>query len=729
MNNPPVIHLPFKNNKMKKLAYFLMLAIIFISACKNESNNQTTMNQNPFFEEWDTPYGVPPFDKIKEEHYLPAFQKAIEIQNNEIEAIITNPDKPTFENTIVALDKSGSDLSKVSGVFFNLVEANTNEQLQAINAEIAPILAGHQDNMMLNADLFKRVKTVADEQKELNLEIENGNTKALNQEQKALLDKIYKGFVRGGSELNNTDQAELREINKKLASLYPKFGETLMKEVNTYYMLVKNEDDLAGLPQSVKDAAAQVATEKGQEGWAFTLDKPSWIPFLQYADNRDLRKELYTAWMNRGKSEKFNTTPIINEILVLREQKAQLMGYQNFAEYAIDKNMAKTPENVYKLLMDLWEPSLAKAKEEEAELQNIMNKSGVAGNLESWDWWYYTEKLRKEKYDLDESELRPYFSLEQVKKGAFELAGRLYGLKFEKRTDLPVYHEDVETYEITEEDGTHIGIFYVDYFPRSSKRGGAWMEAYRKQSGSGEEMITPVIVNVCNFTKPTADAPSLLSIDEVETLFHEFGHALHGFLSSVEYNTISGTSVKRDFVELPSQIMENWALQPEMLKLYAYHYKTGELIPNALVEKIQMSSQFNQGFVTTEYLAASLLDMEYHTAPNAADINVEAFEKQSMDKLGLINSIIPRYRSNYFSHAFSGEGYAAGYYVYIWAAVLDSDAFEAFAENGLFNRELGQSLRDNIISKGGSDDPMTLFVNFRGAEPSIDPLLKKRGLN
>lgn len=715
---------------MKNTILLVMLSLFLFSACENEIDNQNTMNQNPFFEEWDTPFGVPPFDKIKESDFLPAFKKAIEIQNQEIEAIVSNEEAPTFDNTIVALDKSGSDLDKVSGVFFNLVEANTNEKLMSINNEIAPVLAGHRDNMMLNAELFKRVKVVADKQNELSLEIENTNAKALNQEQKALLDKIYKGFVRGGSELNDIDQDALRKINKKLASLYPQFGEVLMKQGNAYYMLVEDENDLSGLPKSVKDAAREVAIEKGHDGaWAFTLDKPSWIPFLQYADNRNLRKELYTAWMNRGKTDEFNTTPIINEILVLREEKAKLLGFENFAQYAVDKNMAKTPENVYQLLMDLWKPSLAKAKEEAAELQKIMNSEAVAGELKSWDWWYYTEKLRKEKYNLDESELRPYFSLEAVKKGAFELAGRLYGLKFEKRTDLPVYHKDVETYEIKEEDGTHVGIFYVDYFPRSSKRGGAWMEAYRKQSGNGDNMITPVIVNVCNFTKPTADTPSLLSIDEVETLFHEFGHALHGFLSNVEYKSISGTSVKRDFVELPSQIMENWALQPEMLQLYAYHYQTGELIPEDLVEKIQQSAQFNQGFVTTEYLAASLLDMDYHTAVNAADINVDEFEKASMDQLGLIDAIIPRYRSNYFSHAFSGEGYAAGYYVYIWAAVLDTDAFDAFAEKGLFDRELGQSLRDQIISRGGSDDPMTLFVNFRGAEPSIYPLLKKRGLN
>lgn len=713
---------------MKKLLILAVGIMIMISACQN-SNTNKEMNDNPFFTEWTTPYGVPPFDIIKDEHFIPAFEKGIENQNKEIEAIVTNPEPPTFANTIVALDKSGGDLAKVSGVFFNLTEANTNDEITKITGVIAPKLANHNDNIMLNAELFKRVKTVNDAQKDLNMEVEIGNAQALNQEQKALLDEIYQGFVRGGSELGDEDQAKLRVINERLASLYPEFGNILLSESNNYYMLIEDESELAGLPSSVIDGAAEVATSKGHEGaWAFTLDKPSWIPFLQYADNRDRREELYTAWMNRGKTPEYNTTPIINEILVLREQKAKLLGFNNFAEYNVSKNMAKTPERVYELLLGLWEPSLEKAKIEAQELQSLMNKEGVTGELKSWDWWYYTEKLRKEKYDLDENELRPYFSLEAVKKGAFELSERLFGIKFKKRTDLPVYHEDVETYEITEADGTHIGIFYVDYFPRSSKRGGAWMEAYRKQSGSGKDLVTPVIVNVGNFTKPTADAPSLLSIDEVQTLFHELGHGLHGFLSNVEYQTISGTSVKRDFVELPSQIMENWALEPELLKLYAYHYSTGELIPADIVEKIQKSGQFNQGFVTTEYLAASLLDMNYHTAENASDINIEVFEKESMEKLGLIDAIIPRYRSNYFAHAFSGEGYAAGYYVYIWAAVLDSDAYEAFVEQGIFNPELGKSFRDNIISRGGSDDPMTLFVNFRGAEPSLQPLLKKRGL-
>lgn len=713
---------------MKITTLFILSLIIVFSSCKNNENKEV-MSENPFFGEWDTLHGVPPFDKITEEHYLPAFNKAIELQNEEIDAIVSNPEAPTFKNTIVAFDKSGSELNRVKGVFFNLVEANTNDQLVEINNQVAPMLAKHKDNMMLNAKLFEKVKTVYIQQEDLNVEIEKGNAQALNQEQTALLNYLYEGFVRGGSELDQEKQAQLREVNERLASLYPKFGQILLQESNHYYMLIEKEEELSGLPESVKEAAAAIAKEKGlKNSWAFTLDKPSWIPFLQYADNREKREELYSAWLNRGKTEKYNTSSIIEEVLVLREKKAQLLGYNNFAEYAISKNMAQTPSNVYQLLLDLWKPSLAKAQQEASDLQNMMNKEGVKGELQSWDWWYYTEKLRKEKYDLDENELRPYFSLEQVKKGAFELAGRLYGLQFKKRTDLPVYHQDVETYEILEEDGTHVGIFYVDYFPRASKRGGAWMEAYRKQSGAKDDFTTPIIVNVCNFTKPTADAPSLLSIDEVETLFHEFGHALHGFLSNVEYRSISGTSVKRDFVELPSQVMENWAMQPEMLKLYAFHYKTGELIPQNLIEKIQKSGQFNQGFITTEYLAASLLDMDFHTAKSAADIDLETFEQEHMNNLGLIKAIYPRYRTNYFSHAFSGEGYAAGYYVYIWAAVLDADAFQAFVEQGLFNRELGQSFRDKVISRGGSDDPMNLFVNFRGAEPNIEPLLKKRGL-
>ncbi len=691
------------------------------------------MADNPFYTEYGTPFEVPDFSKIKTSDYIPAFEEGIKQHAAEIDAIANNEEAPTFENTLEAMDKSGALLDRVSSVFYNQFSANTNDELKAINKEIAPKMAAHSDNINLNAKLFKRVKTVYDEQKELNLTTEAKNEQALNTEQTALLDKVYTGFVRGGANLNDEDQAKMREINGKLALLYPQFGENVVNDRIAYKLVIDNEKDLSGLPQSVKDAAAEAATEAEMEGkWVFTLDKPSWIPFLQYADNRELRKEIYMAWMNQGNNNNANDNKEnIKEILKLRLQKAQLLGYKTFADYAIDNNMAKTPENVMTLLTKLWNAALPMTKQEAKELQAIANKEGDHIKLESWDWWYYTEKLRKEKYALEESELRPYFSLANVQAGAYELVHRIYGLNMIRRNDIPVYHEDVEAWEVQEENGDHVGILLVDYFPRASKRGGAWMSSYRKQMGTGDDFVSPVIVNVGNFTKPTANEPSLLSIDEVQTLFHEFGHGLHGLLSNVKYNTISGTSVKRDFVELPSQIMENWALEPEMLKIYAKHYKTGEPIPDELIAKIQKSSQFNQGFITIEYLAASLLDIKYHMIDNVEDIenlDVLAFEKQTMSDLGLIDEIIPRYRSTYFNHSFGGEGYSAGYYVYIWAAVLDSDAYQAFVENGIFDRATGDSFRKNVISKGGSDEPMTLYKNFRGADPSIEPLLKKRGL-
>lgn len=705
-----------------------MMAVAFtFTACKTE---QKEMADNPFFAEYGTPFEVPDFSKIKPEHFAPAFEEGMKQQAAEIDAIANNPDAPTFENTLEALDVSGAQLDKVSSVFFNQFSANTNDELKAINKEIAPKLAAHQDNINLNAKLFQRVKVVYDQQQELNMTVEAKNEKALNTEQTALLDKVYTGFVRGGANLNDEDQAVMREINGKLALLYPQFGENVINDRNAYALVIENEADLSGLPQSVRDAASETANAAGKEGkWMFTLDKPSWIPFLQYADNRELRKEIYTAWMNQGNNNNENDNKeVIKEILQLRLQKAKLLGYNTFADYAIDNNMAKTPENVLTLLTKLWKASLPNTILEAKELQALADKEGDHIKLESWDWWYYTEKLRKEKYALEESELRPYFSLANVQAGAYELVHRIYGLKMIRRNDIPVYHEDVQAWEVQEENGDHVGILLVDYFPRASKRGGAWMSSYRKQMGAGDDFVTPVIVNVGNFTKPTANEPSLLSLDEVQTLFHEFGHGLHGLLSNVKYNTVSGTSVKRDFVELPSQIMENWALEPEMLKIYAKHYQTGEPIPDELIEKIQKSGQFNQGFTTLEYLAASLLDIKFHMLDNVDNLDVLAFEKQSMDELGLINEIIPRYRSTYFNHSFGGEGYSAGYYVYIWAAVLDADAYQAFVENGIFDRATGESLRKNIISRGGSEDPMTLYRNFRGADPSIDPLLAKRGL-
>lgn len=712
---------------MKKTFFILLAVSILFSACET----QDEMADNPFFAEYGTPFEVPDFTKIKTEHYIPAFEEGIKQHAAEIIAIAENTEAPTFENTLVAMDKSGTLLDKVSSVFYNQFGANTNDEIKAINKEIAPKLAAHGDNINLNPKLFARVKVVYDEQEALKLSIEEKSDQTLTTEQTALLDKVYNGFVRGGANLNAEDQTSMREINGKTALLYPQFGENIVNDRLAYALVIENEEDLSGLPQSVRDAAAETANAKGLEGkWAFTMDKPSWIPFLQYADNRDLREEIYQAWMNIGNNNNKNDNKeVIKEILQLRLKKAQLIGYNTFAEYAIDNNMAKTPENVLTLLTKLWDAALPMAAEEAKELQKMIDKDGGNFKLQSWDWWYYTEKLRKEKYALEESELRPYFSLASVQEGAYELVKRIYGLNIVRRDDIPVYHEDVQAWEVQEENGDHIGILLVDYFPRASKRGGAWMSSYRKQMGAGDDFVTPVIVNVGNFTKPTANEPSLLSLDEVTTLFHEFGHGLHGLLSNVEYSTISGTSVKRDFVELPSQIMENWALEPALLKSYAKHYKTGEVIPDELIAKIQKSGKFNQGFITLEYLAASLLDIKFHMMDNVDDIDVLAFEKQAMNELGLIDEIIPRYRSTYFNHSFGGEGYAAGYYVYIWAAVLDSDAYQAFVENGIFDRATGDKLRKELISRGGSDDPMTLYKNFRGADPSIEPLLAKRGLN
>lgn len=712
---------------MKKTFFILLAVSILFSACET----QDEMADNPFFAEYGTPFEVPDFNKIKTEHYIPAFEEGIKQHAAEIIAIAENTEAPTFENTLVAMDKSGTLLDKVSSVFYNQFGANTNDEIKAINKEIAPKLAAHGDNINLNPKLFARVKVVYDEQEALKLSIEKKSDQTLTTEQTALLDKVYNGFVRGGANLNAEDQTSMREINGKTALLYPQFGENIVNDRLAYALVIENEEDLSGLPQSVRDAAAETANAKGLEGkWAFTMDKPSWIPFLQYADNRDLREEIYQAWMNIGNNNNKNDNKeVIKEILQLRLKKAQLIGYNTFAEYAIDNNMAKTPENVLTLLTKLWDAALPMAAEEAKELQKMIDKDGGNFKLQSWDWWYYTEKLRKEKYALEESELRPYFSLASVQEGAYELVKRIYGLNIVRRDDIPVYHEDVQAWEVQEENGDHIGILLVDYFPRASKRGGAWMSSYRKQMGAGDDFVTPVIVNVGNFTKPTANEPSLLSLDEVTTLFHEFGHGLHGLLSNVEYSTISGTSVKRDFVELPSQIMENWALEPALLKSYAKHYKTGEVIPDELIAKIQKSGKFNQGFITLEYLAASLLDIKFHMLDNVDDIDVLAFEKQAMNELGLIDEIIPRYRSTYFNHSFGGEGYAAGYYVYIWAAVLDSDAYQAFVENGIFDRATGDKLRKELISRGGSDDPMTLYKNFRGADPSIEPLLAKRGLN
>jgi len=696
---------------MKKILSLLILALI--------AGSCTTRETNPLMNEFDAPFGVPPFEQIKEEHYMPAIQKGMEEQIKNIDAIVANPDPATFENTLVAMEHSGDLLTRVTNVFFNLNSANTNEAMQKIAQDVAPMLSEHSDNILLNDKLFHRIKAVYD----------GKATLALSPEDAMLLDKYYKDFVRGGANLDEGKKARLREINKELSLLSVKFGENVLKETNAFELVIDNESDLYGLPDAVVKAAAEEAAARGKEGtWVFTIQKPSLIPFLQFSDRRDLREKMFHAYITKGDhNDEFDNKDIVTRIANLRVEKANLLGFPTYAHYILDENMAKEPRKVYDLLNKVWDPALAKAKEDAATFQKMIRDEGGTFKLEPWDWWYYAEKLKKAKYDLEDEQLKPYFKLENVIKGVFDTATKLYGITFEERHDIPVYHPDVKTFEVKDADGSHIGILLTDYFPRDSKRGGAWMSAFRKQSKRNGTNISPIIYNVGNFTKPTAESPSLLTLEEVTTLFHEFGHALHGLLSDCTYERLSGTDVATDFVELPSQIMENWALEPEVLRSYARHYQTGEPIPDELIEKIQKTNQFNQGFIATEFLAAAFLDMDWHTLTESTELSATDFENQSMDKIGLIPEIVVRYRSPYYSHIFAG-GYAAGYYSYLWAEVLDADAFQAFRETSLFDRETATKFRKYILSKGGTQDPMELYVKFRGAEPSIDPLLVRRGL-
>ena len=711
-----------KNSKfiyMNKLYLMLVFAIIFTGACK-QNDEAMTQTDNPLLVKFDTPFEVPPFDKVMNKHYFPAFEAAMKEQKEEVDVIVNNKEAATFKNTIVALDNTGELLSRVSSVFYNLKGADTNDSINQIAKDVSPLLSMHGDDIALNEKLFERVKSVYD----------NRETFELNTEQNMLLKKVYDGFVRGGANLAEDKKARFREINEKLSMLSLKFGENLLNENNGFRVVVEDEADLSGLPESVIQAAKETAEAKGYEGkWMFTIHKPSLLPFLTYSDKRNLREKLFTAYVNRGNNgDENDNKEIIKEIVNLRVERAHLLGYNNHAEFILDVNMSKEPRNVYDLLNKVWEAALPIAKQEAKDIQAMINKEGNDFNMEAWDWWYYSEKIRKEKYDLDEEALRPYFKLENVRAGMFLLAEKLYGITFTPVKDVPVYHKEAEAFEVKEADGTHIGIFYTDFFPRESKRGGAWMTSFRKQSRIKGKDVAPVIMNVMNFTKPTADKPSLLSFEEVTTMFHEFGHGLHGLLSDCTYNRLSGTSVARDFVELPSQVMENWASEPEMLKLYAKHYETGEVIPDELIEKLQKSSHFNQGFITVEYIAASYLDMHYHTMTEQnSELDVNKFEASVMKEIGMIPQIVTRYRSTNFAHVFSG-GYSSGYYGYMWAAVLDADAFEAFKETSLFDKKTAAAFRDNVISKGGTDEAMKLYKAFRGKEPVIEPLLKRRGL-
>ena len=701
--------------------YMVMMAFsVVIASCVNEK--KTIKEMNPFYETYSAPFGVPPFDKIENKHYLPAFKEGISQHNKDIDQIVNNAATPDFTNTIEALDKSGELLVRVTTVFSNIKDANTNDSIDKIAEVAAPLLSQHADAVNLNEKLFARVQAVENQKDKLNL----------NREQSRLLEEIYKRFVRGGANLAADKKEQFQKINTELALLELKFDKNMLAETNGYKMVVDKKEDLTGLPASVITAAAEEAKEAKMNGkWIFTLQKPSWIPFLTYSEKRDLREKLYKAMYNRcNNNNEFDNKSVINKIVNLRLQKANLLGFESWAAYVLDDCMAKNPKNVYDLIGKVWVPGLNRAKEEAKDMQTMIDREGGKFKLASWDWWYYSEKVRKEKYDLDEEQVRPYFELANVREGAFAVANKLYGLTFKQIQNMPLYHPECQVFEIKDRDSSLIGILYMDFFPRASKKGGAWMNNYRDQYHyDGQADVRPVVSNTFNFSKPTGDKPALLSFDEVETLFHEFGHGLHGLLSQCHYRTLSGTSVSRDFVELPSQVMEHWAVQPGVLKMYAKHYKTGEIIPQALVDKIIKAGKFNQGFITTEFLAAAILDMDYHTITKATDIDVEKFEKASMEKAGLIPEIIPRYRSTYFNHAFPG-GYSSGYYSYIWAAVLDADAFEAFLEKGnIFDQEVATSFRKNVLERGGTEEAMKLYVNFRGKTPGIEPLLRNRGLN
>ena len=682
------------------------------------SQKQANSGENPFLGKFSTPFETPPFNLIKNEHFLPALRKGMELQKSEIEAIINDKEAPTFQNTIEAFERTGVLLDKVNYVFLELQGANTNDELQKIAKEVAPLLAKHKDDINLNEKLFQRVKSVH----------EKRATLGLNAEQSKLLDDVYKNFVRGGANLAPEKKDRFRQINEELSLLGLKFDENVLKETNKFRLVLENKEDLAGLPQGVIDGAAEAAKKAGLEGkWIFTVHKPSMIPFLQYGANRSLREKLLKAYISRGDhNDSLDNKATIAKMASLRVERAHLLGYKTHADYVEEKNMSKTPAAVLELLNKLWAPALKNAKKERDEMQALIKKESGTFRLEPWDWWYYAEKVRKAKYDLDENELKPYFLLDNVRKGVIEVATRLYGIQLTERNDISKYSDDVTVFEVKRKDGSHVGILYTDYFPRPGKQAGAWCGGYRSQERRGDVMITPLITNVGNFSRPTGGRPALLSPDEVRTLFHEFGHALHALLQNQTYRSLT---VPGDFIELPSQIMENWAFDPEVLRLYARHYQTGEVIPQSLIDKIEKSDKFNQGFVTVEYLSACFLDMDWHslTSPDLVDASI--LETKSLNKIRLMPEIVVRYRSTYFAHIWGAASmYDAGYYYYIWAAVLDADAFEAFKEKGLFDQATAKAFLENVLEKGATDDAMKQYEKFRGRKPSIEPLLKRRGL-
>jgi peptidyl-dipeptidase Dcp len=673
---------------------------------------------NPLLEAWNTPFGTPPFDRIEETHYQPALEEAMRRHKAEIAAIAGQKAEPTFANTIDALERSGPLLRKVASTFFNVYQANSTPVMEELGTEMVPKLQAHQSELYLNLPLFERVAAIHAQRAEL----------GLTTEQLEVLDVYYTGFVRGGAQLKGADRKRFKANSEELSRLSVAFGQNLLKETNEYALFVSDREQLAGLPAEAIEAAAREAETRGKKGqWAFTLQKPSLLPFLTFAEHRGHRETLWKAYVNRGNNGNANdNNALIPKILALRAENARLLGFASPAAYAVAENMAKTPEAIEALLMKLWTPALANAKREVAEMQKLIDAEGGRFELAGWDWWYYAEKVRKATYDFDENQLKPYFSAEQVRDGIFITSNKLFGLSFVPRPDLPVYHPDVKAYEVRDAAGTHLAIYYSDLWVRPGKRPGAWMNSFRDQQKL-DGAVTPIVYNVCNFPRPGEGKPSLLSLDDTQTFFHEFGHALHGMNSNVVYPSVSGTATPIDFVEFPSQVMENWSMHPQVLALYAKHHDSGAPLPQALIDKMVKASKFNQGFATVEYLAAAILDLRYHQLADGKVADPQAFERKVKAELGLIPQIAPRYTSTNFSHIFAG-GYQAGYYSYVWSEVLDADAFSLFTANGVFDPATAKSFRDNIFAVGGSRDAMASFVAFRGREPKPDALLERRGL-
>ncbi len=697
---------------MKYLLY-AACAVALAGACTSNTR------QNPFLTAYTTPYEIPPFDSIAYTDYLPALDAGIEQKKAQIDSIVNNPEAATFENTIMPLERSGEILDRVAMVFFALDESNSSPEMVEIAETFYPKYSQFSDEMTMNDALFERIKTVYD------------NRESLESDQKRAVENYYKSFVRNGALLDAEKKEELKAVNTELANLYLTFNKNLLNATNAFEIVVEDSTRLSGLPQSSIAQAAEEANSRGMEGkWVFTLHAPSRLPLLQFADDRDLRQQMYQGYTTLAFEGENSNQPVINKILQARTRKAALLGFKDYGSYMTDNVMAKTVDNAENLLMQIWRPAVKRVQQEVAEMQNYATKHGDNITIAPWDYYYYAEKVRKEKYDLDENEVRQYFALDSVRNGIFSMAERLYGVKFTEMPDAPKYYPEVTVYDVTDAaTGEHVAVFMTDYYPRASKRQGAWMSEF-KGSWQDEDGTSsrPIIYNVGNFSRPTGDTPALLTIDEVETMFHEFGHGLHGMLSRARLKSQAGTNVDRDFVELPSQIHEHWAFEPEMLRTYAHHWQTGDTIPAELIAKIEAAATHNQGFTTAELVGAALLDLQYGKFNTDKDIDIAEFEQQVSEKLGMPAELTYRYRSPYFKHVFGSDGYASGYYTYLWAEVLDADGFELFKEKGIFDPETAKKFKENVLEKGGSVDPMELYVNFRGHEPSVDALLRNRGL-